>query len=123
HRGEFEGIETRPSQAPVLDADSLPSVEGLDTAAGLMRVAGNRRLYAKLLRQFVAQQAEAPARISEALTAGDHAAAERVAHTVKGVAGNLGAGGVQAAAAGPEQGNAAPDGARSDAGARRRAGA
>jgi len=107
-----EAIATRPSQAPVLDDDTLPSVEGLDTADGLMRVAGNRRLYLKLLRQFVAQQAEAPARISEALKAGDNAAAERVAHSVKGVAGNLGAGGVQAAAAALEQAIAA----RGDAG-------
>ena len=50
----------------------LPSVEGLDTADGLLRVAGNRRLYLKLLRQFVEQQADAPARIADASGAGDH---------------------------------------------------
>ena len=56
------------------------------------------KLYLKLLRQFVEQQATAPARIAECLLAGDHATAERLAHTVKGVAGNLGAGAVQSAA-------------------------
>jgi signal transduction histidine kinase/DNA-binding response OmpR family regulator/HPt (histidine-containing phosphotransfer) domain-containing protein/HAMP domain-containing protein len=91
---------------------ALPAVEGLDTADGLLRVAGNRSLYLKLLRQFVEQQTEAPARIAQALSAGDHALAERLAHTVKGVAGNLGAGPVQAAAAALEQAIAA----RSDAG-------
>jgi PAS domain S-box-containing protein len=85
--------------APAAADGALPSVEGLDAADGLLRVAGNRSLYLKLLRQFVAQQAEAPASIAQALKAGDHALAERLAHTVKGVAGNLGAGSVRMAAA------------------------
>ena len=67
------------------EASGVPSVEGLDTAAGLLRVAGNRGLYLKLVRHFVEQHASAPSRIAEALNAGDRAAAERVAHTVKGV--------------------------------------
>ncbi len=84
-------------------AEGLPSVEGLDTADGLLRVAGNRSLYTKLLRQFAEQQADAPTRIADALHAGDHAVAERLAHTVKGVAGNLGAGPVHRSAAALEQ--------------------
>jgi len=91
-----------PTEIPRAD-DPLPSVEGLDAADGLLRVAGNRKLYLKLLRQFVEQQGQAPARITEALAASDHATAERLAHTVKGVAGNLGAGVVQAAAGALEQ--------------------
>src|SRR6185295_1027219 len=57
----------------------------------------------KLLRQFVEQQGHAPAAIGDALAAGDRKTAERLAHTVKGVAGNLGAGVVQAAAGALEQ--------------------
>ncbi len=83
---------------------TLPSVEGLDTSDGLLRVAGNRVLYLKLLRQFADQQSNAPDRIEECLATGDHDAAERLAHTLKGVAGNLGAGAVQAAAAEFEKG-------------------
>jgi len=83
---------------PVAGDATMPSVAGLDTANGLLRVAGNRTLYLKLLRQFVEQQAQVPARITEALAASDHATAERLAHTVNGVAGNLGAGVVQATA-------------------------
>jgi two-component system sensor histidine kinase/response regulator len=64
-----------------------------------MRVAGNRKLYLKLLRQFVASEHDAPSRIRERLASQDRATAERMAHTVKGVAGNLGAGTVQSAAA------------------------
>ena len=77
---------------------AIPVVEGLDTADGLLRVAGNRKLYLKLLRQFSVQQAEAPAQIAVQLKTGDRATAERTAHTVKGVAANLGAKAVQAAA-------------------------
>ena len=55
------------------------------------------------MRHFVEQHASAPSRIAEALNAGDRAAAERVAHTVKGVAGNLGAGAVQTAATAVEE--------------------
>ena len=61
-------------------------------------MAGNRKLYLKLLRQFSVQQAAAPAEIAVQLKAGDRATAERTAHTVKGVAANLGVKSVQAAA-------------------------
>jgi len=77
----------------------LPSIAGLDTTDGLNRVARNRTLYLKLLRQFITQQANTPAQIREQLQTGNVAGAERIAHTVKGVAGNLGAKTVEAAAA------------------------
>ncbi|MBN2505211.1 MAG: response regulator [Verrucomicrobia bacterium] len=83
--------------------DQLPTIAGLDTNDGLSRVAGNRPLYVRLLRQFMEQQANAPAQIREQLQAGDGAAAERTAHTVQGVAGNLGANTVHAAAAALEK--------------------
>jgi len=82
--------------APV--AEALPAVEGLDSASGLRRVAGNRALYLKLLRQFGETQQDTPRAIRAALASGDRAAAERLAHTVKGVSGNIGAGPVQEAA-------------------------
>ena len=80
------------------DNMEIPTVEGLDSAEGLLRVAGNRKLYLKLLRQFSAQQSDAPGQITELLKAGDRPAAERTAHTVKGVAANLGVKTVQLAA-------------------------
>jgi len=87
------------AEAPARDGESeLPVVEGLDASAGLARVGGNRKLYSKLLRQFCAEQAAAPAQVATQVKAGDREAAERVAHTVKGVAANLGASAVQHAA-------------------------
>lgn len=79
-------------------ADELPLIEGLDTKDGLTRVLGNRKLYVKLLRQFVEQQGPALEQIAAAMAKGEAALAERLAHTLKGVAGNIGAKAVQASA-------------------------
>ncbi len=64
-----------------------------------MRLAGNTKLYRKLLRQFFNTEAGAAHRIASALAENDHRLAERLAHSVKGVAGNIGATAVQNAAA------------------------
>jgi two-component system sensor histidine kinase/response regulator len=79
-------------------AESLPQVEGLDSVDGLLRLGGNRKLYLKLLRQFLHERADGPAQILDRLNAGDRETAERIAHTIKGVAGNLSAKPVQSAA-------------------------
>jgi PAS domain S-box-containing protein len=84
--------------APGPDRVEFPGVDGLDPAQGLRRVAGNRKLYLSLLRQFLDGQADAADRIGDSLARADRPVAERLAHTVKGVAGNLAAGPVQAAA-------------------------
>ena len=89
--------------APRSDQPALPAIPGLDVASGLRRVAGNRKLYRDLLNQYVAGQASAPARIQAALAAGDWATAERLAHTLKGVSGNIGATTIQPLAADLEQ--------------------
>jgi two-component system sensor histidine kinase/response regulator len=81
----------------------LPPVDGLDSADGLRRVGGNTKLYVKLLRQFASQQADAVGQIRAALAGNDADCATRLAHTLKGVAGNLGASQVQAAAAAVEK--------------------
>jgi CheY-like chemotaxis protein len=90
--------------APAAEDDPLPdAVEGLDMAAGLRRVLGKKGRYLTMLRGFVAGQANAPAQIRAALAGGDAGTAERLAHTLKGLAGNIGAGELQQAAAGVEQ--------------------
>ena len=89
--------------APVQSNGPLPHVEGLDTAVGLLRVAGNERLYLKLLRQFVDQQAGAVMEMRANLEEHRPEDAERLAHTLKSVSGTLGAKGVQEAAARAER--------------------
>ncbi|MEI7608525.1 MAG: response regulator, partial [Rhodospirillaceae bacterium] len=77
-----------PAAPPV---DLLPVLEGIDTAAGLRFCGGNQRRYRTLLEGFAARQGAAAAEIAAALAAGDAATAERLAHTVKGTAGSIGA--------------------------------
>ena len=91
--------QQEPGRPAVADTDELPDVPGLNAAEGLSRVNGNKKLYRKLLRQFSSTQAEAARRIASALAENDHALAGRLAHTVRGVAGNIGAAAVQNAAA------------------------
>jgi len=74
---------------PLLKA--LGSVEGLDAAGGLRRALGREPLYRDLLRRFVDQQAPGLGPLNQALAAGDHAVAERLVHSLRGVAANLGA--------------------------------
>ncbi|MBF0530304.1 MAG: Hpt domain-containing protein, partial [Deltaproteobacteria bacterium] len=54
-------------------------------------VGGNKKLYHKLLLQFHEEYQEPTARIREAFDASDRELAQRLAHTGKGVAGNIGA--------------------------------
>src|SRR5262249_44928924 len=79
-------------------AGALPDMTGVDIADGLKRVAGNSALYRSLLAKFVEGQAGTPEAIRGALRDGDRTLAERLAHTLKGVAGNIGARAVQASA-------------------------
>ncbi len=99
----LRGAAETPPEIRAAGPDGVPSVDGLDTRDGLARVAGNRKLYLKLLRQFAGQQGPAADEITDALVQGDLGLAERVAHTVKGVAGNIGATRVRAAAGALEQ--------------------
>ncbi|HHK60266.1 MAG TPA: Hpt domain-containing protein, partial [Desulfobacterales bacterium] len=62
----------------------------LDSDAALRRLAGNRRLYHRLLAEFAREQRDAPDRIRAALAA-ERERARRLAHTLKGVSGNIGA--------------------------------
>ena len=91
-----ESLPARPaSTSPPAD---IPAIEGVDVADGLVRVAGNARLFRSLLEQFAGKQAGAADDIAGALARGDRQAAERVAHTLKGVAGNLGIRRIEASA-------------------------
>jgi HPt (histidine-containing phosphotransfer) domain-containing protein len=81
------------------DKDGLPeSLAGFDLKAGLARLMGNRRLYRKLLLDFGANYGGVAAEIREALEAGDFKQAHSLVHNLKGLAGNLEAMDLQAAA-------------------------
>jgi HPt (histidine-containing phosphotransfer) domain-containing protein len=52
---------------------------------------GKKAFYLDMLRKYVENQGEAPEKIRQSLEAGDRGTAERLAHTAKGVSGNIGA--------------------------------
>ena len=97
-RHSSESQTTDASKATTENLPNLPVLPGVDTQSGLARVGGKVTFYRKILRQFANSQKDAPARIRSALASGDRVTAVREAHTLKGVAGNIGAGKVQAAA-------------------------
>lgn len=67
------------------------AIEGLDAEQGLKRVLGKQKSYLNLLAKYVEGQKNFHHEIMRALEAGDLSTAERVAHTLKGVSGNIGA--------------------------------
>ncbi|MCL2053882.1 MAG: Hpt domain-containing protein [Oscillospiraceae bacterium] len=72
------------------------SIEGINTPEGLARFAGNEKLYVKSLLRFAS---EYPPPAPEA----DAESLKKYAHTIKGIAGNLGIYGLAEAAAEAEQ--------------------
>ena len=113
---------SKPRVTPPRD-DAVPDITGFDVAGALRRVAGDVKLYRSLLRQFAKQQAGTDSAIREALVWRDPVTAERLAHTVNGVAGNLGAASLQRIAAELERAIAGRDASAIDAWLPRFAGA
>jgi two-component system sensor histidine kinase/response regulator len=74
---------------------ALQAIPDLDVKQGLQRCTHNPAFYASMLRRFVVSQEGVSQRIEEALASKDLLLAERLAHTLKGVAGNLGASSIQ----------------------------
>jgi CheY-like chemotaxis protein len=85
------------------ESRDLPCIPGLDTAAGLAHAGGKEVLYDNLLRKFASGQRSLPEALRRALEQRDWVLAERLAHTLKGVAATIGASEIQAQAARLEQ--------------------
>jgi PAS domain S-box-containing protein len=91
-------LDSRPAPPSVPQALGLPPIEGLDTALGLRRSGGKAPLYLSLLQQFARSHADIAQRLRQQQAEGDLEATRQTAHALKGVAGNLGASALQAAA-------------------------
>ena len=84
--------------------DEFPeSLPGFDLADGLSRLQGNKKLYRKLLLSFATDYNAVANEIRQALDAKDFDQAHSLVHNLKGLAGNLAATGLQAAAVNLEQ--------------------
>ncbi len=94
-----EGAEQRPvspsakspSPAGQRQQETLPELSGLDVSTALRRLGGNTKLYRKLLEQFLESQAKSGEEFQAAMRRGDKETAKRIAHTLKGLGGSLGA--------------------------------
>ena len=83
----------------------LPTgIPGLDSELGLRRVSGKIALYETILRKYISGQATVVDELRAAVTQQDFELAKRLAHTTKGVSGNIGATEVQGIAAEIEAG-------------------
>ena len=93
---------SNPRNAAPLPA-GLPVIAGLDLQQGLRRSLNKVPAYRQLLEKFVEHQRDSAAALEHAFASSDYALAERLAHTDKSVAGNIGADTVAAAAGELEQ--------------------
>ena len=69
---------------------SIPPSADLDVEDGLNRVGGNRKLYLKLLRDFVDRYMETPTLLLQELRSNQLEDAIHRVHAIRGIAGNLG---------------------------------
>ncbi len=89
------------SNTPI-DSDeiALPDdCSALKASVGLSHIDGNKKLFLKLLREFYKDHHNEPYKIDQALQKNDTESARRLVHTIKGVAGNIGAFPLQTVAA------------------------
>ncbi len=93
-------VELQQRLAEFEPAGEEPSIElpGFDVESAIARMGGSTRAYRKTLAKVVEAESDAMDRIAKSLDEGEQEAAVRGAHTLKGVAGNIGATALQAAA-------------------------
>jgi PAS domain S-box-containing protein len=77
----------------------LTGIPGLDVELGLKVLNGHLSTYLRLLRSYAREHAEDTSRLRESLSHGDQDTARLLAHTLKGISGNLGMTGAQHLAA------------------------
>jgi two-component system sensor histidine kinase/response regulator len=85
-------------QVVSIERDLPQSLPGFDLSGGLKRLQGNKKLYRKLLLRFAMDYNEAANEIRETLDAEDFDQVHSLVHNLKGLAGNLAATDLQAAA-------------------------
>ena len=89
---QLDSAKDRLEEKAEREGNSMPELPGISVADGLKKVGGNEKFYQKLLLQFLDTNRDSANEIREALEKKDQSLAVRLAHTVKGVAGTLGAG-------------------------------
>jgi len=88
----------------VLAGQLAASLPGLDAAAAMAALGGSATLYRQVLQRFAQDQADGAGELQRLAALGRHEEAVRAAHTLKGLAGTIGAGRLRELAADYEQG-------------------
>ncbi|GAA6135826.1 hypothetical protein NBRC116188_26160 [Oceaniserpentilla sp. 4NH20-0058] len=88
-----EGIEIPISSVDDINGVDLSSIviDGIDVERGLQTTQGDQALYNKLIHRFIEGQSNFYQEFTSAIEVKDNELSTRLAHTLKGVAGNLGA--------------------------------
>ncbi|MCO5761555.1 MAG: Hpt domain-containing protein, partial [Chromatiaceae bacterium] len=84
-------LEEQPPASDRTQGARLPSIPGLDVAAGLKVARGRTRTYERLLSIFAHDHGDDVARLRDAVRNGDMATLGHLIHQLKGSSGNLGA--------------------------------
>ncbi|MCI5181890.1 MAG: response regulator [Candidatus Electrothrix sp. AW1] len=92
-----------PLQQLLAEANSGKAPQGLHFIEALQRVEGNKKLYLKLLKNFCREHKESSKKISALLEKNDRQGLRHFAHSLKGVAANIGMVDVQKLAGYAEQ--------------------
>ena len=95
--GIAAAVPAEESRAPA-SVRTPPSTPGIDAAKGLARLGGNAGLFCSVAAEFVRDYGRSAHELQRRIRGGDAEGARRLAHTVKGVAGNIAADALAAAA-------------------------
>ena len=111
-----QGFPAAKAETLALPTASLPELPGIDVADGLQRLNGNGAAYKRILRGFRDKQADSAEKMKQLIDQGEWDEAARLAHTLKGSGGNLGAKQLYKTAAVMEQACRAGDADAAEAG-------
>ncbi len=88
----FSTSSKAPPETTGFDTDAFPeSLPGIDLETALLRTGGNTTLFRQLMQEFQQEFENAARQMDQYIQGGDVEAGEGLAHTIKGVSGNIGA--------------------------------
>jgi CheY-like chemotaxis protein len=90
--GDSAGVQRSAGDGHLTSAaGDLSAIVGIDAAAGMASMLGNADLYRRQLNKFLQSQSAFEVDFRSAVASGDLTGAQRLAHTLKGNAGTIGA--------------------------------
>lgn len=73
------------------DNDEIPNLYGIDSSIGLLHTAEDQSVFRKVLHKFAENHVDSMIQIRKALSKNDFESARQLVHTLKGLAGSIGA--------------------------------